>query len=55
MLIIISNRLKLPLEILPPDAIAKNSIESISFSMPKILINVNNEYVFKNNQITTAR
>ena len=45
------NRWKLPLEILPPEAIATKSIESISFSMPKILINVKCEYVFRNDQI----
>ena len=45
--IILQNRSKLPLEILPPDAIATKSIESISFSMPKILINVKYKYVDK--------
>ena len=45
------NRSKLPLEILAPDAIATKSIESISFSMPKILINV--KYDFRNKQIKT--
>ena len=52
-LLLFQNRWKLPFEILPPEAIATKSIESISFSMPKILVNVKYEQVFRNNQIKT--